>query len=91
MEDPISYLRPEVLAFAIAMERELRANDYKGGWKECDSASLLQHLDEEVYELTEEAMKSTSENVLSEAADVANLAMMVADVMGGLRHAYEKE
>lgn len=70
MNDPISYLRPEVLAFAIAMERELRANDHKGGWKGCHPIELVNHLNDEVKELAVEIRKGTSAEVLSEAADV---------------------
>jgi hypothetical protein len=47
-----SGLRPEVVAFAEIMERELRANDFKGGWKEESPDDLLEHLEEEVRELS---------------------------------------
>lgn len=32
-EIKLADVRPEVAAFAVAMERKLRANDHKGGWK----------------------------------------------------------
>lgn len=77
-------LRPEVLAFAQAMENQLRANDHKGGWKGCDYAWLFGRLLEEVKELEREVTRD-GEHILSEAADVANFAMMIADVCGALR------
>ncbi len=116
--------RPEVIAFADLMERELRNNDFKTGWKGCRPEDLFAHLQSEVRELEEifraanhqiEWRKSggkwdrgggwsrlnpqTGERevgsfyrlegadrdalltkVGDEAADIANMAMMVADV-----------
>jgi hypothetical protein len=87
-ESGLPFLRPEVEAFAVAMETELRANDHKGGWKRkhpsdpCPfySEDCLDRLDEEVSELR----KATKETTLAEAADVANFAMMYADIRDAL-------
>lgn len=92
--------RPEVRAFADLMEKTLQANDHKGGWKdELPSLDLLPRLREETVELEEaiafwitqtnwgEAalyMPRAVERVAREAADVANFAMMIADVCGAL-------
>lgn len=127
-------LRPEVAAFAQLMERTLRENDHKDGWKEDSPHALLIRLREETDELageltnaghrawrdwdpeahaagplphrrvvvsyrpgrgwfcTDEAaprrFSPTSEEVKaigSEAADIANFAMMIADVAGALK------
>ena len=43
--------RTEVFLFAEAMERRLRKNDYKGGWKDSTDEYLSVHLLEEVAEL----------------------------------------
>lgn len=86
-------LRPEVHAFAQAMERKLRANDHKPGWKQDDPGALMDRVEEEAIELRCAASAwrisglrrtTIAEHVLEEAADVANMAMMVADVCGGL-------
>ena len=96
-------LRPEVLAFARAMEAELRENEHKGGWRDCGTDWLLRRMGDERRELTaavarwrtrsrcycgdpkhEEDRAATARAVLSEATDVANFAMMVADVCGSL-------
>jgi NTP pyrophosphatase (non-canonical NTP hydrolase) len=93
-------LRKEVMRFAVLMENVLRANDHKGGWSECDSKWLLERLREEVRELSEaveERLAYARSNARSiedapriwlnlgrEAADVANFAMMIADVCGEL-------
>lgn len=79
-------LRPEVEAFAQAMECALRANDHKPGWKNDAPSALIDRLYQEVRELDRTPM-AAPDAVLKEAADVANFAMMVADVCGGLRRA----
>lgn len=88
----VSYCRPEVMAFARAMEAKLRLNAHKGTWKEDDPFDLLARVVDEIDELdvaieeysggpTEETRKA----VLSEAADVANFCLFTADVCGSLK------
>jgi hypothetical protein len=77
----LAALRPEVLAFAQAMEAKLKENDHKGGWKACTPPWLMERLREEVHE----PGSAVPERVLGEAADVANFAMFIADVCGALR------
>jgi hypothetical protein len=91
--------RHQVVQFAKAMEVELLENDYKGGWKDCNSSFLLEKLDEEVAELKEvvklcrftegnsgekKPNLELRRNVSSEAADVGNIAMMLADICDAL-------
>lgn len=92
-------IRPQVMAFARLMEAKLRENDHKGGWWHDGTDALLKRLLEETRELaalTEtsgawcsappsaalDAVKRAE--VGREAADVANFAMMIADVCGAL-------
>lgn len=92
-------LRPEVQLFAQAMEERLRANDGKGGWRDETVGHLMSRLRDEVEELGEALValeeeegednhkitwNFAREKVKREAADVANFAMMVADVLGRL-------
>lgn len=93
-------LRPEVARFAALMERTLRENDHKGGWKKCEPEWLLNRLGEEVQELVDAQQRlkwalpmedrgdiPVFRKVLAlgkEAADVANFAMMIADVCDAL-------
>jgi NTP pyrophosphatase (non-canonical NTP hydrolase) len=86
-------MRPEVLAFAWLMERELRANDHKPGWKHDSQRQLLNRLHQEVRELHNEILQPAwsmpnYQRVPKEAADVANFAMMIADNAGGLDMAW---
>jgi NTP pyrophosphatase (non-canonical NTP hydrolase) len=89
--DEVASIRPSVLKFAMAMEQELRANDYKGGWGDCSPRFLLQRMNEEADEvrhalddgLARGWTREDSERIRKEAADVANFAMMIADVVCG--------
>lgn len=70
-------MRGEVLWFAQEMEGQLQENDHKDGWEERSAKWLLNRLKQEVGEL-ERAIEN-KKNVVDEAADVANFAMMIAD------------
>ncbi len=75
-------LRPEVVAFARAMERKLRKHDSargKRGWRNASIYWVMLRLMEETGELARVVRRRGSQTVLDEAADVGNLAMMVAD------------
>lgn len=93
-------VRVEVAKFAQAMEAELRENEHKGNWKDCELRFLTTKLMEEVEELALasqgymiienrsdvcKAAKAVQRiNVHSEAADVGNIAMMIADICNAL-------
>lgn len=86
-------LRPEVQRFATLMEEALRRNEGKGGWHDDQPEELLLRAYEELGELHREVLRrfrsdepgSWRNRIAREAADVANFALMVADVCGGLR------
>lgn len=71
-------LRAELVAFAFAMEHKLKLNDHKGGWDEISVEDLLDLLEEEVKELREAVTEGNPYEIIFEAADVANFAMMIA-------------
>ena len=85
-------VRPEVLAFAHLMESKLKKNDHKGGWKNCDPSWLFNRMYEEIEEIkiplltdkNEQAKRrhEQRDRISLECADVANFAMMIADVCG---------
>lgn len=85
---------PWVLAFARRMEAKLEANRHKGdreGWMSCTPDFLFDRLRQESLELGGSIVQhrpdlniTNAECVADEAADVANFAMMIADVVGGL-------
>lgn len=71
----------EPYRFADLMRIKLERNVHKGTWRTCSLDYLRMRLLEEISELLMAVkMKETQETVAFEAADVANLAMMIADV-----------
>jgi len=78
--------RPEVIKFAMHMEKVLRENDHKSGWKNTTLEWLYLCLREEVSELDDVTCMwpRHKDKILKEAVDVANYCMMIADVTGGL-------
>lgn len=89
---PVAW-RPEVRAFADLMEAKLSENDHKPGWKEDHPEDLLSRLYEEADEIrrswdhwrgTAWPREQLGPVIGRECADVANFAMMIADVCGAL-------
>lgn len=71
-----------VLAFAVDMEAKLDQNRHKGGpegWRALDLTTLQKLLSDEVAELNGALALGNSAAIVSECADVANFAMMIAD------------
>lgn len=83
-----NYLRPGVVKLAQLMEYKLRLNDHKPDWTSEDLPSLFEKLEGETYELYDAINMETPRDAWLEAADVANMAMMVAD---NFEHNYEPE
>lgn len=90
----MSATRRWVNAFAGEMEAKLLENSHKGGregWAQDTGAALMIRLREEVDELglavagNKCCGRRDKEQVVREAADVANFAMMIADVAGGMK------
>jgi hypothetical protein len=50
-QDLETFLRPSVKAFALEMERRLRANDHKSGWQNMWPQDLLRLFFSEIFEL----------------------------------------
>jgi NTP pyrophosphatase (non-canonical NTP hydrolase) len=70
------------LWFIEAMRSQLKVNEYKGGWQDDEPFALLTRVFDEARELRDLLNTTTCpspEDVMREAADVANMAMMVAD------------
>ena len=86
---PFYDVRPELEYFARVMESVLKSNDHKGGWEKCDIDFFEKKLDEEFDELVEALMlykhdkKSRTDlvrsGIMREAADLANICMMIHD------------
>jgi hypothetical protein len=78
-------MREPVRWFAGEMEKKLKANDHKGGWSSLWFDDLWELLGQELDELENAIAESdaddpvTNEELISECADIANFAMMIAD------------
>ncbi|HEX8221823.1 MAG TPA: hypothetical protein VF914_21725 [Chloroflexia bacterium] len=83
-------MRVEVVRFAEVVERGIAAHDEDRGptgWKGASAWALFKRLEEEVAELRRAILHACSPEIItSEAGDVGALAMMIADVVGGLQH-----
>lgn len=77
-------VRKPLERFVQKMESVLRANDHKGGWSRCSKQFLLDKLHEEVSELDQVIRNKPYDRtaLANEAADVANIAMMIYDNWG---------
>ena len=82
-------LRPSVVRFARVMERQLQAHDQQS-WRAERATALVVNMWKETQELEDaiQANRGRADDALvqavwSEAADVANLAMMAAEVGTG--------
>lgn len=78
--EPMVPLRPQLAAFASAMESTLKANDHKGGWEDETSSWLFRRLLDETGELRRAVFSGDRIATKDEAVDVANFAMMIYDV-----------
>lgn len=77
--------RPVVQRFAEEMEAKLAANDHKPDWRNFAPEYLLARLHDEMVELAKAMWDheyGLDVDVVAEAADVANFAMMIADRYG---------
>lgn len=80
---PESDTAPIVLWFAGEMEHKLSLNRHQGdraGWRVCEPVRMLRRLREQAIKLESAMMTFSPDEIISEAADVANFAMMIADL-----------
>ena len=75
-------IRPEVLRFAKQMEKVLKENDHKQHWSNCSVGYLLGRAGDELGELRRAIKSKDPQKIKKEATDLANFAMMIADVGG---------
>lgn len=71
--------------FLGEMQLKLQENSHKEGWINLHYPYLLRRIGGELAELRRAIKKGDEEEIIREAADVANFAMMIADIA---RHKY---
>jgi len=74
-----------VLAFALAMEERLKANDDRGDWKDEGVERLTLRMRQQLIRFEQTIDYQHQKNILNDAADVANFSMFIADVCGELK------
>lgn len=76
---PADYER-EIKQLVDAMRYKLKKNAHKGRWEDLDVANAIRRLREETDELEEAASRDSTIEIILEAADVANFALIVANL-----------
>lgn len=76
--------RNEVMTFAAEMERALRNNDHKNGWRRDTLDELASMAQIHTENLTESVGELDKENILKYAVNVANFAMFVYDLASAI-------
>lgn len=71
------------LKHSQAMLKKLRENSHKAHWSTVSTEFLLDRLLEEVEELAEALDYGSTDDIVSECADVSNFAMMIAEKAKG--------
>jgi hypothetical protein len=85
----MSFYRPEVRSFARVMENKLRANDHKIGWHHEEWPDLVERMQGKMVKLIDALSlhgcpEEAPQDIVGEAADVANFCLMIADNSGQL-------
>jgi hypothetical protein len=82
--EPCPNPRKAVRAFAFDMEKQLEANDHKGGWNREHHQFLQKELRRNLQELSEELEMENKDkhDITTLCANIANYAMMIADNEG---------
>lgn len=72
-------IRPQVIRMARMMEFQLRRNDHRGGWHNCDRVYFLEKLEINLRDLRLNLAAGAHEQAQRDCADLANFAMMMAE------------
>jgi hypothetical protein len=92
MKFQVQELRPEVLAFALLMEKRLREKDADKGtsWKQRTFPDLAVNVAMKKSQL-ESCIRFQSPNMNMHAVDLANCCMFIADNAGALKPSAEAD
>ena len=86
-------LRPAIRWWAEQMEKELRKNEYKGGWRDGKTLFYLGRARANLREIKMGGFEQDSGDdfVRKCLADCSNFCMMVADNLCGINREYKKD
>ena len=77
-------LRPELAAFAKAMESRLKENAHRGDWRAFNFYYLAACLTANLGHMIRAFQADKADAVLQSATDTANYAMMISELYGNL-------
>lgn len=82
--EPCQVPRKPVMEFAYDMEKQLKVNDFKGGWSNENHDYLRNQIGKNYAKLVEELCKEDKDKyeITIRCANIANFAMMIADNEG---------
>lgn len=73
-------VRPDLQRFFDAMVYKLRRNAHKGNWEDLELGRAFELMHGEIKELATAIDEGNSAEIVFEAADVANFALMIANI-----------
>lgn len=73
-------IRPDLQRFFDAMVYKLRRNKHKGRWEGLDLNATFERIEGELKELNDALNEGSSMEILMESADVANFALIIANI-----------
>lgn len=76
----LAELRPDLQRFFDAMIYKLRRNKNKGRWEDLSLSDSFARMEDEFKELNEALLGGSTTEILFEAADVANFALIIANI-----------
>jgi hypothetical protein len=77
-------IRPELAAFAKAMETRLKENSHRGDWRTFNFYYLAACLTANLGHMIRAFQADKPDAVLQSATDTANYAMMISELYGNL-------
>lgn len=80
IDDPTVLHKDDIRRFTDAMMYKLRRNAHKGRWEGMTLKEAVERLEDEVKELRAAIAEGNSVEILLEAADVGNFAMIAAHI-----------
>ncbi len=87
MERNKETVEADIQTFVAIMKQKLRENEHKGYWDKTSLLELLYLLSNEVEELVDAILVKDEMEIMMEAADVGNFAMMICANAGRERDA----
>lgn len=70
-------IQKDIFLLECFMKQKLQENEHKGYWADCSLIYLANRAQEELDELVDAILTKSADQIMREAADLANFAMMI--------------